>query len=126
MTWQNDIRAWLEDPAPRNLQRGHEYAAYIVNALEGGEPFSFNGNVANKGYVTNLPQNACVEVPVWASRKGLEPVGVGRAAAPVRGAHQPERADRGNGGGGRAHGRSAAGLPGHLQRPVDGCSALAG
>ncbi len=75
--WMDDIRAWLEDPAPRNLQRGHEYAAYIVNALEGGAPFEFNGNVANKGYVTNLPQNACVEVPVWTSRKGFEPVGVG-------------------------------------------------
>jgi alpha-galactosidase len=76
-TWQKEIRDWVEDPAPRNLKRGHEYAAYIVNALEGGDPFSFNGNVANKGYVTNLPPNACVEVPVWASRKGLEPVAVG-------------------------------------------------
>ena len=75
--WIDDIRTWLEDPAPRNLQRGHEYAAYIVNALEGGDPFTFNGNVSNKGYVTNLPQNACVEVPVWTSRKGFEPVGVG-------------------------------------------------
>jgi alpha-galactosidase len=40
---------WLDNPAPLNLQRGHEYAAYIINALEGGEPFQFNGNVANKG-----------------------------------------------------------------------------
>ena len=70
-------KAIFQHPAPRNLQRGHEYAAYIVNALEGGAPFEFNGNVANKGYVTNLPQNACVEVPVWTSRKGFEPVGVG-------------------------------------------------
>jgi len=75
--WIDDIRTWLDDPAPRNLSRGHEYAAYIVNALEGGDPFTFNGNVANKGYVTNLPPNACVEVPVWTSRKGFEPVGVG-------------------------------------------------
>lgn len=59
------------------LDRGHEYAAYIINALKGGEPFSFNGNVANTGLVTNLPPNACVEVPVWASRKGFEPVHVG-------------------------------------------------
>jgi alpha-galactosidase len=58
------------------LARGHEYAAYIMNALEGGEPFLFNGNVRNKGLVNNLPTDACVEAPVWASRKGLE-------AAPV-------------------------------------------
>lgn len=45
--------------------------------LEGGEPFQYNGNVANKGLISNLPQDACVEVPVWASRKGLEAVPVG-------------------------------------------------
>jgi alpha-galactosidase len=27
--------------------------------------------------VTNLPANACVEVPIWASKKGLSPVYVG-------------------------------------------------
>jgi len=75
--WQEKIEAWLDDPAPLKLERGHEYAASILNALEGGEPFLFNGNVANKGYVTNLPYDACVEVPVWASRHGLQPVRVG-------------------------------------------------
>ncbi|MCU0502023.1 MAG: alpha-glucosidase/alpha-galactosidase, partial [Anaerolineae bacterium] len=54
-----------------------EYAAHIINALKGGEPFQFNGNVPNTGLVTNLPQGACVEVPVWASKKGLEGVHVG-------------------------------------------------
>jgi alpha-galactosidase len=75
--WQDEIKAWLDDPAPLNLQRGHEYAASIINALEGGEPFLFNGNVANKGYVSNLPADACVEIPVWASRHGLQPLRVG-------------------------------------------------
>jgi len=76
-TWQDDIQKWLDNPEPLNLKRGHEYAAYIMNALEGGEPFTFNGNVPNKHLVDNLPQNACVEVPVWASKKGLEAVAVG-------------------------------------------------
>jgi alpha-galactosidase len=76
-TWMDSILEWLNDPEPRDLARGHEYAAYIVNALEGGEPFQFNGNVANAGLVTNLPQGACVEVPVWASRSGFQAVGVG-------------------------------------------------
>ena len=75
--WQDEINAWLDNPAPLNLQRGHEYAASIINALHGGEPFLFNGNVANKGYVTNLPPDACVEIPVWASRHGLQPLRVG-------------------------------------------------
>ena len=73
-------RTWREEFTKDNavkLERGEEYAAYIINALLGGEPFEFNGNVPNTGLVTNLPAGACVEVPVFASRKGLSPVFVG-------------------------------------------------
>ncbi len=76
-TWREDARKWFASDTPISLERGHEYAAYIINALMGGEPFEFNGNVANTNLVTNLPPNACVEVPVWASRKGLSPAHVG-------------------------------------------------
>ncbi len=76
-TWREEAKKWFASDTPISLERGHEYAAYIINALKGGEPFEFNGNVANTGLVTNLPANACVEVPVWASRKGLSPVHVG-------------------------------------------------
>jgi alpha-galactosidase len=76
-TWRDDARKWLSSDTPISLERGHEYAAYIINALQGGEPFEFNGNVRNTGLITNLPQDACVEVPVWVSKKGLEPVQVG-------------------------------------------------
>jgi alpha-galactosidase len=74
-TWQEEVKDWFNQPV--ELERGHEYAAYIINALQGGEPFCFNGNVSNTSLVTNLPQGACVEVPVWASKKGFEPVHVG-------------------------------------------------
>ncbi len=76
-TWQAEAKKWFASDTPISLERGHEYAAYIINALQGGEPFGFNGNVPNTGLVTNLPPNACVEVPVWVSRKGFEPVHVG-------------------------------------------------
>lgn len=76
-TWKEDARQWFAKDEPISLERGHEYAAYIMNALMGGEPFEFNGNVANKGLISNLPENACVEVPVWVSKKGLESVRVG-------------------------------------------------
>lgn len=74
--WRDDIHDWFENETI-DLERGHEYAAYIMNALLGGEPFQYNGNLANTNLISNLPENACVEVPVWASRKGLEPVSVG-------------------------------------------------
>lgn len=76
-TWKDEARLWFTRDTPIDLKRGEEYAAHIVNALMGGEPFHFNGNVPNTGLVTNLPEGACVEVPVWVSRKGFEPVHVG-------------------------------------------------
>src|SRR5688572_4924836 len=76
-SWRDDAKRWFASDTPIPLKRGHEYAAYIINALKGGEPFEFNGNVRNTGLVTNLPQDACVEVPVWATKKGLSPVHVG-------------------------------------------------
>jgi len=59
------------------LERGHEYAACIINALKGGEMYRFNGNVPNTGIITNLPQGACVEVPVLVDKTGFHPIHVG-------------------------------------------------
>jgi alpha-galactosidase len=76
--WKDEVKAWLDKPlTAEDLQREHEYAAYIINALQGGDPFKFNGNVPNTGLITNLPQNACVEAPVWVDRSGFQPLYVG-------------------------------------------------
>ncbi|MCG2784254.1 MAG: alpha-galactosidase [Anaerolineae bacterium] len=81
-TWQDQVKAELERPLePDDLERGHEYAAYIINALKGGEPFKFNGNVQNTNLVSNLPENACVEVPVLVDRAGFHPMHVGALPA---------------------------------------------
>ena len=79
--WKSDIEKWLADPKPLDLKRGKEYAAYIINAYLGGEAFRFNGNVANKDLISNLPADACVEVPVYADRQGFNPVHVGALPA---------------------------------------------
>ena len=76
-TWREVTRKWLESEQPISLERGSEFAAYIINALLGDEPFEFYGNVPNTNLIDNLPSNACVEVPVWASRKGFSPVHIG-------------------------------------------------
>jgi len=75
--WEEHNREWLTTPDSISLERGEEFAAYIINALMGGDPFEFYGNVPNTNLITNLPANACVEVPVWASPKGFSPVHVG-------------------------------------------------
>ncbi len=77
-TWKDGVRVELaKEVTEDDLERGHEYAAYIINALLGGEPFKFNGNVPNTNLVTNLPQGACVEVPVMVDKGGLQPIHVG-------------------------------------------------
>ncbi len=80
-SWQQETEAWFAADTPIELERGHEYAAYIMEAVAGGEPFRFNGNLHNDGLITNLPDGCCVEVPVWASSKGLKPVPVGEIPA---------------------------------------------
>jgi len=76
-TWKDEARRWFAEGTPISLERGHEYAAYIINALQGGEIYWFNGNVPNTQLVTNLPQGACVEVPVFVDKAGFHPVHVG-------------------------------------------------
>ena len=76
-TWKGEIEKWFQEPV--ELKRGEEYAAYIFNAILGdGEMFKFNGNVRNWNLVENLPYGWCVEVPVLASKRGLEAMHVGK------------------------------------------------
>ena len=81
-TWKEKIQRRLEQPmSEKDLQRGHEYAAYIINALMGGEMFKFNGNVRNTQLIPNLPEGACVEVPVAVDKAGFHPIHVGALPA---------------------------------------------
>ena len=76
--WKSLVKEKLAQPlTEEDLERGHEYAAYIINALQGGELFKFNGNVPNTGLITNLPEDACVEVPVVVDKAGFHPIYVG-------------------------------------------------
>jgi len=58
-------------------QRSKEYCSYILEAIETNVAFKLNGNVLNKNYITNLPNNVCVEIPVYVDREGLHPLTVG-------------------------------------------------
>ena len=71
VSWKEEVKEWFAADTPIMLDRGHEYAAYIINALMGGEMYKFNGNVPNTNIITNLPQNACVEVPVLVDKDGF-------------------------------------------------------
>ena len=41
-------------------------------------PYQIGGNVLNTGLITNLPADACVEVPCLVNRLGVQPTVVGK------------------------------------------------
>ncbi|MDJ1433669.1 alpha-galactosidase [Halostagnicola sp. A-GB9-2] len=67
-----------ETEMDRSLSRSGEYAARIIHSLETGEPRRMNLNVPNDGrLITNLPDDALVEVPCHVDRTGVHPCAVG-------------------------------------------------
>jgi alpha-galactosidase len=67
----------LEDEPTELPPRSVEYCAYILEALETGKTFKFNGNVRNDGMISNLPAECCAEGPIFADRTGLHRTLVG-------------------------------------------------
>lgn len=57
--------------------RSKEYCSYIIEAIITGKAFKFSGNVPNNGFITNLPKNATVEVPVYVDKSGYHPTYIG-------------------------------------------------
>ncbi len=79
----NQIKNWQEQKEkimlPENVvhERSKEYGSRIIEACETGVPYKIYGNVQNDGLITNLPKNACVEVPIMIDENGLNPCVVG-------------------------------------------------
>ena len=75
--WEKERASILADGKITHTRSG-EYASMIMEALYTGKPFTFGGNVLNKGLIENLPSDACVEVLCVANGKGIHPTHVGR------------------------------------------------
>ncbi len=79
----DQIKGWekMREDLVHNTQlehkKSHEFAAYIIEAMENDKPYRIHGNVLNRGLITNLPSNACVEVPCMVDRNGINPCVVG-------------------------------------------------
>lgn len=79
----NQIEGWekMREDLVHNTKlehtKSHEFAAYIIEAMESDKPYRIHGNVLNRGLITNLPRNACVEVPCMVDRNGINPCLVG-------------------------------------------------
>ena len=85
----NQIAAWKEDyknmceNGVKEHNRSREYASHIMEAVVTNTPYQIGGNVLNTGHlITNLPEDACVEVPCLVNGNGINPCYVG--ALPVQ------------------------------------------
>lgn len=74
--WEQRRDELTKDPHLTHT-RSHEYASYIMEAMETNVPYKIGGNVINNGLITNLPRNACVEVPCLVDASGVTPCFVG-------------------------------------------------
>lgn len=74
--WEKQRNEILGDKALSHV-RSHEYASYIMDAIVTDVPAEIGGNVINNGLISNLPANACVEVPCMVNRNGVQGCFVG-------------------------------------------------
>jgi len=75
--WRQESDEWIrrmlagEEEVP--LERGPEYASYIIEAMQTDVPTAIYGNVLNTGLITNLLQDGVVEVRCLVNRDGIQP-----------------------------------------------------
>ena len=78
---EQKVKAQLDSGEIIPVDRSLEYGAYIIRAMETNIPFRINGNVDNMGLITNLPEEATVEVPCLVDGTGVQPCIVGALPA---------------------------------------------
>jgi alpha-galactosidase len=69
----DDMRRIIAGEDEIELERGPEFASYIVEAIETNVPAVIYGNVPNTGLITNLPQDGVVEVACLVNKMGVQP-----------------------------------------------------
>lgn len=69
----DEIRRMVSGEDELWMERGAEYASWIMQAIETDTPTVIYGNVENTGLVTNLPQGGVVEVACLVNRDGIQP-----------------------------------------------------
>ncbi len=71
--FETDFPNWLREPANRFAQeeRSKEHGSYIIEGLETGRVYRGHFNVVNRGTISNLPDDAVVEVPGYVDRNGI-------------------------------------------------------
>lgn len=76
-SWKKEY-AELTQKGTKPHNRSYEYASWIMQSIVENTPYQIGGNVLNTGHIiTNLPEEACVEVPCLVNGSGVTPCYVG-------------------------------------------------
>jgi len=75
--WAKERDSILQDGKITH-ERSKEYASFIMEAIVTNTPYKIGGNVLNNGLITNLPADACVEVPCLVDGSGITPCHIGK------------------------------------------------
>jgi alpha-galactosidase len=68
----DDMRRIIAGEDKIEMDRGPEFASYIMEAIETNTPTVIYGNVPNTGLITNLPQDGVVEVACLVNKMGVQ------------------------------------------------------
>lgn len=71
--FETDFPNWMKEP-PRKFdptKRSQEHGSYIIEGMETGRVYRGHFNVVNNHTITNLPDDAVVEVPGYADANGI-------------------------------------------------------
>lgn len=81
--WPDIQKKWIQERDELlsgkeiNHDRSKEYASYILETIVKGGIYKIGANVINHGMISNLPYEACVEVPTMVDGYGFHPSYVG-------------------------------------------------
>ena len=73
----DELRDKLVEKGEVEHTKSVEYSSGIIKSILTDTPYKINANVINNGLITNLPANACVEVPCLVDATGIHPCQVG-------------------------------------------------
>lgn len=71
--FMTDFPNWMKEEPKKYTKenRGQEHGSYIIEGLETGRVYRGHFNVINNGTITNLPDDAIVEVPGYVDYNGV-------------------------------------------------------
>lgn len=75
--WKNEYSEILKN-GMKDHARSNEYASYIMESVVTNKTYEIGGNVLNTDHIiSNLPSEACVEVPCLVNGNGIQPCHIG-------------------------------------------------